>query len=193
LLPIIFPTGKTETRTRENVFSVPRITIEPIEKELDILGITGASSMKLEPIISGKELTGLWEGPRTEQLFPEITTDITSTISLITPIETTITTPIEIPLETSISLSKISMLSPTPITPVPFIEPGPSLTLGPIDFGGGGSLFEEPTRRGKGYRRNFFYTPSFTAIELDIHGPRPGRITGFEIRPITSGRRRRLF
>jgi hypothetical protein len=185
-LPTMFPLGKTETRTREDVFSIPNIKIEPLEKELDITGITGASAQILdfEPISLGKQPTRLWEGPRIERLFPDITTDITSSIQLITPIET--------PSETLISLPKTSMLTPTPFTIAPLIEPGPAKFFMPsFDFGGG-SLFEEP-RRGKRSRRSFFYTPSFAAIELNIHGLEPRRITGLEIRPITSGRKRRLF
>lgn len=191
LIPTIFPSGPLESKskTKEDVFSIPNIKIESLEKELNISGITGASSqiLELEPITSGKELTGLWEGPRTERLFPDITTDITSSLQLTTQI----TTPIETPLETPISLPKTSMLTPGPITPIitPFIEPFPMGFVSPeMDFG----FSEEPFRKGKGGGgRGFLDAPSWVALELNIHGKMPGNLTGLEIRPITGKKSRR--
>lgn len=44
---------------------------------------------------------------------------------------------------------------------------------------------------GSGSGRKYGYMPSFTAIAFNIKGSRPGKLTGFEVRPILSGSRKK--
>jgi hypothetical protein len=68
-----------------------------------------------------------------------------------------------------------------PVTPVPIIPP-----LVP-DLGGGGWGFG---RGSLGLGKEARYTPSMAAVMLDIHGKKPGVLTGLEIRPLLGKKRK---